>query len=230
LQYALLSKGINFNTHTKYFERNEYCFKGTIEEVQEELFNDAIMFSLFFKQCPLINKNGLTNYIMPFTSAEFNRYGLGCIVNDLNVLRRDQNTLNFEKTPPFDFRLWLKQFNFSQEAKELYNAALQVFVYYHKNYQDTNYNDSFYDISNTIMGKDVTKFRTLDKENDTRIAQTKTTKGTRGFGRNTIKSAVGSDDLYIFYDFFDKRDTLAKKINKQLVDSGLLLWERENIY
>ena len=34
----------------------------------------------------------------------------------------------------------------------------------------------------------------------------------------------------MFYDFFDKRDILAKKINKQLVEQGLLLWERENIY
>ena len=34
----------------------------------------------------------------------------------------------------------------------------------------------------------------------------------------------------IVYDFFDKRDILARKINKQLVESGLLLWERENIY
>ncbi len=224
LEYILLSKGINFNTHAKYFERNEYCFKGTIDEVPEELLGDAIMFSLFFKQCAFTNRDGLTNYIMPFTSRE-----LGCAQNDLNVLRDDENTLGFESHPPFDFRDWLKQFNFSDEAKDLYKAALQVFLYYHKNYQNTNYNDSFYDVANTIMGKDINSFKNL--ENDTRMLyRTKTTKGTRGFGRNTIKSAVGGDDLYIFYDFFDKRDTLAKKINKQLVDSGLLLWERENIY
>ncbi len=161
---------------------------------------------------------------MPFTSRE-----LGCAQNDLNVLRDDENTLGFENHPPFDFRDWLKQFNFSDEAKDLYKAALQVFLYYHKNYQNTNYNDSFYDVANTIMGKDINSFKNL--ENDTRMLyRTKTTKGTIGFGRNTIKSVVGSDDLYIFYDFFDKRDILAKKINKQLVDSGLLLWERENVY
>ena len=59
---------------------------------------------------------------------------------------------------------------------------------------------------------------------------TKTTKGTRGFGRNTIRYVVNSDYLPIFEEFFNNRDILAKKINQQLVDSGLLLWERENIY
>ncbi len=231
LKYCLLSKGINFNTHTKYFERNEYCFRGQVKEINEELFNDAITFALFFKQCAFTNKGEQKNYIMPFTSAEFNRHGLACSQNDLNVLRDDEKTLDFGTIPPFDFRLWLKQFNFSHEAQELYRAALQVFVYYHKNndYKNKNYNDSFYDITNTIMGKDINSFKNLD--NDPRMLyRTKTTKGSIGFGRNNVKSVIGSQDLYIFYDFFDKRDALAKKINKQLVDSNLLLWERENVY
>ena len=70
----------------------------------------------------------------------------------------------------------------------------------------------------------------VDKENDKRINKVKTTKGTKGFGRNTIKYVVPTDKLPVFINFFDKRDILAKKINKQLVDAGLLLWERENIY
>lgn len=80
------------------------------------------------------------------------------------------------------------------------------------------------------MGKDTSTFSELETENDTRITKTKTTKGTRGFGRNTIKYVINSEYLPIFEKFFDARDILAKKINKQLVDSGLLLWERENIY
>jgi hypothetical protein len=161
---------------------------------------------------------------MPFTSTQ-----LGCNKNDLNVLRNESDLGNTD-AESFDFRQWLTQFEFSVEAKELYKAALKVFLYYHRNFQNTNYNDSFYDITNAIMGKDTSKFKTLDKETDRRIAQTKTVKGTTGFGRNTIKSAVGSADLPIFYDFFNARDILTKKINRQLVESGLLLWERENIY
>lgn len=224
LKYCLLYKGINFNTHVKYFERSINVYRGKIEDIQEELFNDSIMFSLFYKNCAFSNKEQ-KNYIMPFTSEM-----LGCAKNDLNVLNGNISGNLFDNNEIFDFREWLKQFNFSKEAKDLYKSALQIFLYYHKNYKNTNYNDSFYDITNTIINKDTSNFKDLDVENDTRINKIKTTKGTTGFGRNTIKSVVSSEYLPIFYDFFDKRDILAKKINKQLVDSGLLLWERENIY
>lgn len=141
----------------------------------------------------------------------------------------------FDEQPiakPFDFREFLQQFNFSKEAKVLYQTALEIFKFYHRSneYTGKDYNDSFYDITNAIMGKDTSTFSTLDKANDKRITKVKTTKGTKGFGRNTIAFAVGSQDLPIFNKFFDARDNLAKKINKQLLDSNLLLWERENIY
>lgn len=230
LKYALLSKGINFNSHAKYFERNYYCYRGKTEDISEELFNDSIMFSLFYKNNQFSNK-GYKNYIMPFTSEE-----LECSKNDLNVLYSQDNekdlfySSNDEK--PFDFREFLEQFKFSKEAKNLYNAALEIFKFYHKSkdYKDKDYNDSFYDITNAIMGKDTSTFKNLDTNNDKRISKTKTTKGTKGFGRNTIKYVVNSKDLKIFEKFFDARDILAKKINRQLVEQGLLLWERENIY
>ncbi len=109
-------------------------------------------------------------------------------------------------------------------------AALEIFRFYHQNkeYKNKDWNYSFYDITRTIMRKDNIQLKNL--ENDTRINKTKTTKGTRGFGRNTIKYVVGSEYLPIFENFFNVRDILAKKINRQLVESGLLLWERENIY
>lgn len=227
--YVLLSKGICFNTHDKYFERNWMTYRGDIEDVNQELFSDAIMFSIFYLNFALTNKNGIKNYIMPFTAEE-----LGCAKNDLNVLFPEMKDL-FDEQPiekPFDFRDFLQQFDFSDEAKALYQAALEIFRYYHRSNEYTNkdYNDSFYDITNAIMGKDVSKFTTLDREDDKRITKVKTTKGTKGFGRNTIAYAVGSKDLHIFYRFFDARDILAKKINKQLVEQNLLLWERENIY
>lgn len=224
LKYCLLHKGINFNTHIRYFERSNNIYRGEIGNIMKELFNDSIIFALFYKNCAFSNKQN-KNYIMPFTSEM-----LGCSKNDLNVLNGNVNGNLFDNNEIFDFREWLKQFNFSEEAKNLYKSALQIFLYYHKNYSNTDYNDSFYDITNTIMNKNVNSFKTLDKEKDTRINKTKTTKGTIGFGRNTIKSVVNSEYLPIFYNFFDARDVLAKKINKQLVDSGLLLWERENIY
>lgn len=234
LKWCLLSYGINFNTHDKYFERSYITYRGITEQIPNELFSDAIIFALFFKALAFTNK-GQKNYIMPFTADE-----LGCNKNDLNVLypqdKKETDLFSaLENKPerPFDFRKFMSEFEFSKEAKELYFAALEIFKFYHRSeiYENKDFNDSFYDITNAIMGKDTSEFKTLDKENDTRITKVKTTKGTKGFGRKTIKYAVvNSADLSIFERFFDARDILAKKINKQLVDSGLLLWERENIY
>ena len=114
----------------------------------------------------------------------------------------------------------------------MFDAGLQLFRFYHQNkeYRNKDWNDSFYDITKKIMGNENVVLKEFETENDTRITRTKTTKGTRGFGRNTIKYVVGSEYLPIFENFFNTRDILAKKINKQLVDAGLLLWERENIY
>lgn len=229
LSYVLLSKGICFNTHDKYFERNWMTYRGTIDDISKELWSDAIMFSLFYLNFALTNKNGIKNYIMPFTAEE-----LGCAKNDLNVLFPEMQDM-FDEQPylkPFDFREYLRQFDFSKEAMDLYKAALDIFRFYHRcdDYSDKDFNDSFYDITNSIMGKDTNTFSTLDKAKDKRITKVKTTKGSKGFGRNTIIFAVGTNDLPIFNKFFEVRDVLAKKINKQLIEQNLLLWERDNIF
>ena len=247
LKYALLSKGLNFNTHHKYFELNDHCLKGRVKDIPQELFNDSIMFSLFYignlfsnKSIIVDNKEiAIRNYIMPFTHKQ-----LGCAKGELNVLEYDESehiggldNLNSEiKIKPFDFREWLKQFSFSSEAQELFSAALEIFRFYHANkaYKNKNYNDSFYDITNAIMGKNPSEFKDLESKNDIRIDRVKTTKGTKGFGKNTIREALravnAESQLEIFTHFFNVRDILARKINKQLLDSNLLLWERENIY
>ncbi|EPQ8113092.1 hypothetical protein ACUWKM_000586 [Campylobacter upsaliensis] len=187
----------------------------------------------------------LKNYIMPFSAEDL---GGACKHNDLNVLYPENaeiigydmsvlDTPEVQKKkrnlelPPFDFREFLKQFHFSKEAKALFNAALEIFQYYHANpyYQNKDYNDSFYDITNAIMGKDPNEFTNLDDKNK-RIEQKKTTKGTQGFAKNNLKSVVPSKDLEIFYHFFEMRNNLAIKINEELLDSKLLLWKRENIF
>lgn len=186
------------------------------------------MFSQFYIGLLFTNK-GQKNYIMPFTADE-----LGCGRNDLNVLfpEGDNNLFEDRKERPFDFREFMSQFDFSTEAKALYSSALNVFRYYHNSdaYQNKDWNDSYYDITNAIMGKDVSKFQTMDKTSDKRITKVKTTKGTRGFGKNTIDSVVPKEVLPMFYDFFEKRETLAEKINDELLDAHILLWKRENIF
>lgn len=252
LKYTLLSKGLNFNTHHQYFERNDYVLKGKISEIPQELFRDAIVFSLFFKGNLFSNKPiresaivrgggdklvALKNYIMPFNAEQL---GGACKHNDLNVLYPENaEIIGYEKNlfedsktleiPPFDFREFLQQFKFSKEAKALFNAALEIFKYYHANpcYQNKNYNDSFYDIANAIMGKD--KNAPTSKRSNQTI-RTNTTKGTLGFGQKNIKFVIPSKDLELFYHFFEMRKILAEKINEELLDSKLLLWKRENIF
>ena len=96
-------------------------------------------------------------------------------------------------------------------------------------YLNKDYNDSFYDITNAIMGKDTNAFKDLEGK-DSRITRTKTTKGTQGFSKNTLKSVIPSKDLELFYHFFEVRKILAEKINEELLDAKLLLWKRENIF
>lgn len=230
LKYCLLLKGINFNTHGKYFETSNLTYRGTMAEIPEMLFSDAVMFSLFYKGLLFSNK-GHKNYIMPFNAEE-----LGCSINDLNVLfpakSAEDDLFSQQAEEPFDFRRFLSQFNFSSEAKVLFDAALQLFLFYHHNdvYMNKDWNDSFYDITNAIMHKNVGDFHTLASTDDRRITRVKTTKGTHGFGRNTIADYVPEEDLSMFFNFFDARDTLAHKINRELLDAHLLLWKRDNIY
>ncbi|MBR1463139.1 MAG: hypothetical protein IJ604_07150 [Prevotella sp.] len=235
LKYCLLSKGINFNTHAHYYEWNYLVYRGITDDIPEELFNDSLMFSLFYKNNQFSNKDQ-KNYIMPFTADE-----LGCDKNDLNVLymedKSNQQSLfavnnDEEIVPPFDFREFMQQFSFSAEARTLYRAALEVFRYYHssKEYAGKDYNDSFYDITNAIMGKDVSSFRNMSMDKNRRITKVKTTKGTRGFSSKNIEYVIPGSCLPLFQTFFEARDALARKINRQLVEHHLLLWERENIF
>ena len=229
LKWCLLSKGLCFNTHHRYFEWNYLVYRGRVGDIPDELIGDAIMFSQFYKGILFTNR-GQRNYIMPFTAEE-----LGCNRNDLNVLFPSDggDLFSVGDQKPFDFRDFFHSFDYSTEAQALYRAALEVFRYYHQcpDYAaGRDWNDSFYDISNAVMGKDTSQFRELDSAGDRRITRVKTTKGTRGFSRNNIKFAVPSDAQPRFDAFFDARDRLARKINDRLVAAGLLLWQRENIY
>ena len=80
------------------------------------------------------------------------------------------------------------------------------------------------------MGKDVSSFRNMSMDKNRRITKVKTTKGTRGFSSKNIEYVIPGSCLPLFQTFFEARDALARKINRQLVEHHLLLWERENIF
>ncbi len=227
LEYCLVSKGLSFDTDAKYFEYNDFCYKGTFEDLSEELKNDAIMMSLYYIGNFFSNKTKV-NYLQPFKYEE-----LGCGYNELNNLEWREATKNEEgASHVFDFREWFHKLKFSKEALELYKRALGVFKYYKKTYNDADWNDSFYDISVRIMQKG--QCQELDRKDDDRIHKIKTTKGQTGFSEQALckpnNQYITNDAVPTFKAFFEARTRLAEKINRQLVEAGLLLWERENIF
>lgn len=89
LKYTLLSKGLNFNSHAKYFERSPYVLKGKVSEIPQELFSDAIAFSLFFKGNLFSNK--------PIRESAIVRGGgKGIFIQELGQMDKFQNCDEFD--------------------------------------------------------------------------------------------------------------------------------------
>jgi hypothetical protein len=230
---TLTLKGINFNTHPKYYETQNYIYRGQVDEVPLELRNDAIVYALFYKGNAFSNKDGRPNYLMPFTSTE-----LGCGRNDLNVLfPRNEDSIPFpdgsNEEEIFDFREWMTGFQMSEEARAVYNAALEIVRYYHNHpayAQGRDWNDSFYDIKNAIMEKNANAYQHLNAVSDRRVTRVKTQKGVKGFSKVNVRKVTNREYWPMFDTYFDAMKNLAEKIIKQLVDANLLLWEPSNIY
>lgn len=230
---TLTLKGINFNTHPKYFETQNYIYRGQVDEVPLELRNDAIVYALFYKGNAFSNKDGKPNYLMPFTSTE-----LGCGRNDLNVLfPRDEYSIPFpdgsNEEKAFDFREWMTEIQMSEEARAVYNSALEIVRYYHTHpayANGRNWNDSFYDIKNAIMEKNANAYEHLNVVSDHRVTRVKTQKGVKGFSKVNVRKVTSREYWQMFDNYFDAMKNLAERIIKQLVDANLLLWEPSNLY
>lgn len=233
LRLALMLKGINFNTHPHYFETRDYIFRGHVSDIGTELINDAIIHALFYKGNNFSNKEGVPNYLMPFTAQE-----LGCGRNQLNVLfPTNDYQIPFpngeEDICPFDFREWMQEMEMSQEAKAVYDAALVIARYYHNEdaySEGRNWNDSFYDIKNAIMGKDATDYQNSSRENDRRLTKVKIAKGVLGFSQSNVRKVVSEEHWPMFDCFFVALKKLSEKIIRQMVEANLLLWKPENVY
>lgn len=233
LRLALILKGINFNSHPKYYERNDLTLKGHISDIDNELACDAIIHALVYKGCNFSNKEGEKNYIMPFTAKE-----LGCGENDLYTLFPSSDySIPFpngeEETHKFDFREWMQsEVQMSQEAQAVYDAALAIARYYHNHeaYVDgRNWNDSFYDIKNAIMAKDATAYQQRNTNKDRRVTKVKTAQGTLGFSAVNIRKRTSEKYWPMFDQYFTAQKALAEKINCRLLKQGLMLWKHENV-
>lgn len=233
LHLALTLKGINFNTHPKYYETRDYIYRGHISDVSCELKNDAIIHALFYKGNDFSNKEGTPNYLMPFTSEE-----LGCGRNLLNVLFPKKDlSIPFPdgemEERPFDFREWMQDIQMSQEARAVYDTALDIVRYYHFHpaYADgRDWNDSFYDIKNAIMCKNAAVYQMRDNVSNRAMTRVRTAKGVKGFSRVNVRKVTSEEYWPMFDRYFDAIKSLAEKILRQMVDLELLLWKPSNVY
>ena len=233
LRLALTLKGINFNTHPKYYETRDYIFRGRVNDVGTELMNNAIIHALFHKGNAFSNKEGEKNYLMPFSAQE-----LGCGRNQLNVLfPKSEYSIPFpdgeEEKRAFDFREWMQTVEMSQEGKAVYDAALEITRYYHNHpaYADMrDWNDSFYDIKNTIMAKDATVYQVRDSASDRRLTRVKTAQGVMGFSQVNVRKVTSEEYWPMFDCYFSAIKVLAEKILFQMSEAGLLLWKPSNVY
>ena len=233
LRLALTLKGINFNTHPKYYETRDYIFRGRVDDVSPELANDAIIHALFHKGNAFSNKEGVKNYLMPFTAQE-----LGCGINQLYVLApKSEYSIPFpngdEDNHVFDFRKWMQTVKMSAEGQAVYDAALEIVRYYHNHpayAEGRDWNDGFYDIKNAIMEKDATAYQKRDTATDRRLTRVKTATGARGFSQINIRKVTSEEYWPMFDRYFEAKKTLAEKILQQLTDAGLLLWKPSNVY
>jgi hypothetical protein len=229
---VLVLKGINFNTHPKYYETQQYIYRGKVGDVTTDVENDAIVYALFYKGNAFSNKEGQKNYLMPFTADE-----LGCGSNELNELfPKSEYSIPFpdgtEDSRPFNFREWMKDIDMSDEAKAVYNAALDIARYYHTHpayASERDWNDSFYDIKNAIKEKDAAGYQHLDTANDHRMTRVKTQKGVLGFSSVNVRKLTSETYWPIFDRYFTAMDVLAEKIIRRMVETGLLLWHPSNI-
>lgn len=232
LRDVLVLKGINFNTHPKYYETQKHIYRGHVSDVTQELENDAIIYALFYKGNAFSNKEGHKNYLMPFAADE-----LGCGSNDLyELFPKNEYSIPFpdgtQEERRFNFREWIGKLQMSDEAKAVYETALAITRYYHTHpaYADRrNWNDSFYDIKNAIMEKDAAGYQPLDTPNDRRMTRVKTQKGVLGFSDINVRKVTSKEYWPMFDHYFAAMDVLANKIINMMVKKGLLLWHPSNI-
>lgn len=233
LRLALTLKGINFNTHPKYYETRDYIFRGRVCDVSRELMNDAIIHALFYKGNNFFNKEGAPNYLEPFTAEE-----LGCGCNQLNVLFPESGySIPFPdgetENERFDFRKWMTDVRMSPEAQAVYDAALSIVRYYHNHpayAEGRNWNDSFFDIKSAIMSRPAAAYQMRDNVSSRAVTRVKTAQGVKGFSKVNVRKVTSEEYWPMFDRYFDAIKTLAEKILQQMTDSGLLLWKPSNVY
>jgi len=80
------------------------------------------------------------------------------------------------------------------------------------------------------MNKDATAYQTRNDANDRHITRVRTATEVLGFSPINIRKMTSEEFWPMFDQFFIAQRKLAEKINRELLEQNLMLWEHENIF
>lgn len=130
-------------------DRDQFLYPNALYKKDDEFQSDCLAFMLFHGQNKISSKEG-TNHFIPFSEKELGitkeAFESDFMYKFINGKVKDENLLFKDK---------LTKIEFSLEAKELLNAAKELFRYYHTHSEDKNYlvNASLYDIKEFFQGR-----------------------------------------------------------------------------
>ena len=131
-------------------DRDQFLFPNTCWENDNEFQNDCLTIALFHSQNRINSKYG-TNHWIPFTEQEVDsreKFESNFMTDFINgkLQYEETNTLFTEEEQR------AKPLEFSEEAKEVFNAGRELWKYYHKQ-PGCNVNASLYDIREHFQGR-----------------------------------------------------------------------------
>jgi hypothetical protein len=143
-------------------DRDQFTYPKNDWEYDTEFQSDCLTFCLFDNSNNISSSFGINNWI-PFTEQEVNaqnRFESNFMSNFINGKIKTENETNLFGT---DTNQTLKR-EFSEEAKNVYDAGRQLWKYYHSQ-PNVNVNASFYDIRAHFQGRNA-KGRMNSKSDD----------------------------------------------------------------
>ena len=137
-------------------DRDQFLFPNDDWQTDKEFQNDCLMFTLFDSSNNISTNFGINHWI-PFTEQEIDakeKFASNFMTNFINGKIKEEPTI---VNSLFDNEIQVgvydnKAREFSDEAKEVFNAGRELWKYYHSQ-NDINVNAGFYDIREYFQGR-----------------------------------------------------------------------------
>ncbi|EAJ0235233.1 hypothetical protein CGT61_02085 [Campylobacter upsaliensis] len=190
-------------------DRDQFLAPNKKWEKDAEFQNDCLIFMLFHAQNRITSKEGI-NHFIPFSEKELNaaeafesHFMLEFIQGKIkisNKKKKGQQEFNFQSDELEKTFIPTKPLIFSDEAKEVLQAAKELFKHYHEQAKDeTNYNPNaaLYDIKAHFQG-----FNDKGKMNSPQKAKDEAYKDKLGELNYTLKNLAKKIEVKVYeYEF-----------------------------